>query len=455
MSTTSTPAQELTPDPSGAASRTDRVAATFASTHSESETNVNDLNPAGAGAKDVGPEPAPAATTWPDAGDISPPAWSGAAEPAIPTSRPTATAPAVEADKAGFRDRLAGRVLVVAGKGDAAPFAELISETESGLVLCGKGALDALKQLSDAYVSLPMAIDPWQSYAAHATVKRPFNIDGLATGNARGAKAATLERFLVAQISAGAEFAVSPTGIQFAGDTRPLKEAVEVMNEIKRDDVVLHVPLETAWFAKENLHSLKGILAHSKHPVAITVVDRNRDPYSKFLPQLRELVAALEYAIVWRVDFAGLDLMAHGAKACAIGAIPSHRGVTLTDGPRHSSDKSNHFPHVLLPDYLRWVRANHMRVKWFARIQPLKCACVVCGGAAVDRFSASDDDRFEAHRHNVAVLMVLIENAPSLVGAKVMWSQMVAQAIVEHASLGRYIGGQVDVPPELKAYSAD
>jgi hypothetical protein len=365
------------------------------------------------------------------------------ARPAAPAEQPTPTT---------FRDRLGGRVLIVTGD-DAAQYSNVISSDRSGLVVGGKNAYDVVRRLAHADPTRLLAVDPWQSYTGYATAERPFILDTADDGQGSLFAPPTLEDHLSSQIALGAAFAVTPTGIIHAGDNSPLKAAVIAINKIQRSDIVLYAPMALACFQQDNLRSLIGILSKCEHPVAIAVADRNPDPYSKVLSVLRELVVALDYAIVWRTDAAGFDLMAHGAQAACIGAIPSKRAADTPGEKRFATDKRDMHPHVLRRELLRWVKTTFMVDNWYASLDAPGCSCVVCQGRRVDRYGDNDAARLEAHKHNVAVIMEIIESVPNPVGALPWWNAAVADAVAEHISLGAAIGGRVKVPASLDAYS--
>lgn len=444
---------ELMLDSASGASQAAHVPTRRAAANTESEMKVDGLSPVM-----VGDDASRGSKLRPNAGlDPRGTSSTGANAPPAKVAVGRAAGPAAPAEKPSltdFRARLEGRVLIITGD-DAASYASVVSDSQSGLVIGGKKAAGVLRRLAAEQPTRMLAIDPWQSQEDYATVERPFILDVTDDGQQSLFDGPSLEDSLRAQISLGAAFAVTPTGVMRAGDSRPLKAAVLAANKVRRVDVVLYMPLEPAWLTRDNLRSLIGILSKCQHPVAIAIADRNLDPYSKVLPALRQVVAALPYAIVWRTDLAGLDLMAHGAKAACVGVRPSQRAADIPGEKRIALNKIDKHPNVLRPELLRWVKTTLMVENWYASTDPPGCGCCVCGGGKVDRYGDSVAAQLEAHRHNVAVLMQLIEPVPALVGAKAWWKSLVADAIAEHTALGGRIGGQVKVPASLGAFNKD
>jgi len=363
-----------------------------------------------------------------------------------------APAPSVARNYTGFRRRIHGRVLVLIGE-DAENYADIVDDACSGLVIGGKNALEAVRRMARSHSDRILAVDPWLSEKNYASEEAPFILEVVDEDAPALLPPPTLEEYLQAQIKAGATFATTPTGVVRAGDRRTLKKAVKLVSDLDRDDVVFYVPLEPAWFTRDNVKGLIGVLAACKHPVAIAIADSNGDPYTKVLPALRSVVASLPYAMIWRTDLAGVDLMAHGAKAASVGVLPAKRAAKVPDSFRRASDKTDKRPQVLRPELLRYVRVSYMRDEWYAATEPPPCWCKVCGGREVDRFGTATESRLEAHRHNAVTLTALIEDVANLVGDRSWWRGVARDAVAEHAVLGGQLGRKVEPPASVDAFA--
>lgn len=363
-----------------------------------------------------------------------------------------APVPSLASDYTGLRRRIHGRVFVLIGE-DAENYADVVNDACSGLVIGGKGALEEVRRMAHSHPDRMLAVDPWLSEKVYASEEAPFILEVADEDAPALLPAPTLEEYLQAQIKVGATFATTPTGVMRAGDRRTLKKAIRQVNDLDRDDVVFYVPLEPAWFTLANIKGLIGVLSACEHPVAIAIADSNGDPYTKVLPALRSVVASLSYAMMWRSDLAGLDLMAHGAKAASIGVLPAKRAAKVPDSFRRASDKTDRRPQVLRPELLRYVRTSYMRDEWYAATEPQLCWCKVCDGREIDRFSKATESRLEAHRHNAVTLVALIENVGNLVGDKNWWRVVARDAVAEHTVLGGQLGRKVEPPASVDAFA--
>jgi hypothetical protein len=368
------------------------------------------------------------------------------------SSRPPRGAPSGAPQYTGLRRRIHGRVLVLIGE-DAEHYVDVVNDACSGLVIGGKNALEAVRRMAHSQPDRVLAVDPWLSERGYASEEAPFILEVADEDAPALLPAPTLDEHLQAQIGAGATFATTPTGVMRAGDRRSLKQAIRQVNDLDREDVVFYVPLELAWFTSANVKGLIGVLAACKHPVAVSIANSNGDPYTKVLPALRSVVASLSYAMIWRSDLAGLDLMAHGAKAASIGVLPAKRAAKVPDSVRRASDETDRRPQVLRPELLRFVRTSYMRDEWYASTEPPLCWCKVCAGRAIDRFSPATESRLEAHRHNAVTLVALIENVGNLVGDEDWWRVLARDAVAEHMVLGGQLGRKVEPPASVDAFA--
>ena len=108
-----------------------------------------------------------------------------------------------------------------------------------------------------------------------------------------------------------------------------------------------------------------------------------------------------------RTDFNGLDLVAHGAFAAAIGTggssgtpltRPRGRWPSALEGSRRDPS-----PSVLVPELASWFKGSKISKLFGARptLAP-RCDCPVCGGQRLTRFLRREDQD-DAIAHAVAV----------------------------------------------------
>ncbi|WP_152364940.1 hypothetical protein [Microlunatus speluncae] len=230
-----------------------------------------------------------------------------------------------------------------------------------------------------------------------ATEDAPFDLD------TSGLFPQEINEVLDGQIQAGASVAVTPTRVFRASDSASMKAALEVANKLERDDVVFLLPVHYRWLDKDNIKQLIAIVQRSRHPAAIALADSSSNPlaHKGAISSYRRLFETVRWAMPWRTDLAAFDALAHGARAAAIGQLPSLRRLAFPDQKSFSSDKRDKSPHVLLRSLLRYRRSSLMQQEWFASALPDTCPCPHCRGRGIDRFNGSDEQRLQAHLHNL------------------------------------------------------
>jgi hypothetical protein len=259
---------------------------------------------------------------------------------------------------------------------------------------------------------------------------------------------------LDAQREAGAALAVTPTGYIDTADSDAAKAVVEVANHLDRDDVLLLLPCHWTWAREPNVSQLVAIAGRSKHPVAIALAD-DGDPLAHTgVPNgIRRLASETPWMMPWRTDLAAFDAFAHGARAAAVGLLPSQRHAVKPGQRGRAIDPSNRTPNVLVPELLRYVRARYMHDEWFASARPWTCSCPICRGRAVDRFSGSDADRLQAHIHNLvglgAMHLDMRSGGPS---AALWWKDRLHDARIAHERLEAHTSTKAKMPPVLEAW---
>jgi len=355
------------------------------------------------------------------------------------------------------RERLSGRVLVVAGslerhKYPALIQAEAISLESTGLVICGAEWAAAVRHIRASHPDLFVLCDPVESERLFASAEDPFPQEG---GQAEGLfPFATLEERLQAQIEAGASLAMTPTGYIQAGDRLALRAVITQANTVKRDDVVVLLPLDFKWLVGAALKLVMAAVKRCKHPVAITLGDSNGDPMSHrgVLDGAHELAALEDPPMFHKTDLAGLDMMAHGALATSVGVIASKRRASIP-GKAPFAPRTKKGATVLMPTLLRFRRTLDMQDQWFASRQAHDCRCVVCNDQPIDRFGSHEYDCVFAAQHNAVGIIGYVNEAGHGGGFPAYWPDKVRDAIVAHVTLGQYVGTPVNPPRELEAWS--
>jgi hypothetical protein len=292
---------------------------------------------------------------------------------------------------------LGNRIMVYLRPGKIGAVLPYIATSHSGMVLAGSGAGQALQDLQDRGVQFPVLIDPAAYETVRATCQTPFSLPGA------GGLAATLDDFLTGQIQAGATAALSPTRFIPAGATDVLKAAVTQFSQLRRTDSVLVAPLDISLLGKAYFQHTAAILAAARGPVAL-VLGGQGDPLThsrQIIPNLRLLAADVPLLPI-RTDFNGMDLVAHGAIAAAIGTGGRIRH-TVDPAEKQKAFVRDQSPSVLVPELASFLKGSKLAELFGARpnIAP-RCDCPVCGGQRLTRFLRREDQD-EAIAHAVAV----------------------------------------------------
>lgn len=348
---------------------------------------------------------------------------------------------------------LQGRVLMLVSS-NAFDAMKHIDTKYSGIVITGAKALDTVRVLKRHHPQMVVAVEPTSITKYIATASHPFDVaegDGMLIP-------LTLGEVLAAQARAGATVTVTPTGYIAPGESQALKAAIELGNKETRDDMVLLLPVHHLWLSKNWLTQLIAVARLSIHPVALIVVDSYQDPLSNdgAVEGYRTFFRQVPGAIAWRTDLAGFDALAHGAIAASIGFLPSIRRGFEPNKGSNSSDPNNKSPHLLIPKMLRYTRSSVMREQWFASSEPIYCSCIICSNRALDSYTTSDEDRLQAHLHNLVALMQMRRDLGVLTGESIYewWRELVIQALVEHETLSAKISVKIGVPEALKSWAA-
>lgn len=323
-----------------------------------------------------------AAGTRPSAVDHRTAALAGLPSPPLPPGAP---------------GLLGNRVMVYLRPDKVSAVLPYVDDGRGGMILSGADPARALQPAIAAGARFPLMNDPAGYEKVTATCATPFCLP------AAGMMAVTLADVLDGQIRAGATAALSPTGFIPAGGTDILRAAARQFGQLGRSDSVFAAPLDISLLDRAYYPQTAAILADLGCPVAV-VLGGQGDPLTQsrhIIPNLRDLAARVPL-IAMRTDFNGLDLVAHGAMAAAIGTGGT---VRHTVDPTEvcmafSKDRS---PSVLWPELVSWFKGSKINELFGARptLAP-RCDCAACGGQRLTRFLRREDQD-EAIGHAVAV----------------------------------------------------
>jgi len=366
-------------------------------------------------------------------------------------SDPMTSAARLRAGSTDSRTSLRGRLLMQAGSADVLRLAARVPlNGMSGLVVTGAQNFGLIAQLRRSYPELLLATEPDVDKDSHAEPSMPFV---LGEPNLFGTP--TLNSVLDDQLEAGASFALTPTGHIRAADALSMKAAVEQANALDRDDVVLRLPCDAYWVKPAHITQLQAVVSRSRHPVALSLTHRTDPMLGKgVVAGVQALSAAIPDLALWRTDLAAVEHLVNGGLAGAVGLLPSLRHGLAPGQRGFAIDKSDRTPKVLIPGWLHYMRGSHLQ-RVFASSAPPHCDCQLCGGAPLDRFTGSDEDRALAHDHNATVITKMAEDldAVGAQGRDRWWGEQLQTAVDLHDSASRSTGSHVGVPDVVLAWA--
>ena len=355
------------------------------------------------------------------------------------------------------RQALRDRCLTVASREDAPAVIRHLDASRGGIVFSSVGGISKGYAIQQRFPGLVIATDHREKEreARPATSQAPVALppgDGTLLGALRPEKA--LEQLIEGQFDAGAHIGVIPGRVVHAEDSDSLKALIDLSNTLDREDVIVRVAIEYPWLRGPNAGQLINLLAASRHPVALSPADR-RDPldYKEVPEGLRQVTDALrDRVIIWKTDLAGIDALARGALATAIGVVAGLRHSSPPGGFGNKIDKTDPTPQIFLPNMLRYVRASHMHNDWFPSVQPWTCPCGACNGKPVDRFTGSASDLREAAAHNAIAITALHREIADLAAEDrpALWREKLEEAQAAHTELSVDIQRKVPFPPVLQ-----
>lgn len=351
-------------------------------------------------------------------------AWPGQAAMASLPAPPT---------PAGFPVLLAHKALVYLRPDKIPAVLPHVDSVWSGMILAGDGSAGALRRLQAARVTFPVLTDP-EGYKDHtATREAPFRLP-----TKDGMFPVTLAAVLDAQLQSGAAAALTPTGYINAAETDVLKSAVSEFAALQRQDSIFLAPLDISLLGRGYFDQTAAILSGLQAPVALVLgcqgnpLDHSKD----IIPNLRRLAARVPLIPV-RTDFNGLDLLAHGALAAAIGTGGSVRHA-VDPAEKHQAFNPGPAPSVLWPQLLTYFKGSTIAELFGARPQLApSCPCAPCHGRLLTRF-LSRDQQDEAIAHGVATwspLAAQLLSAPSVRDRAEIWKVWCEDAVASHQAV--------------------
>lgn len=331
---------------------------------------------------------------------------------------------------------LTNRVLHLGVGDDVRRLAGDIDPAISGVVIVGEHAADAARNLRAGYPDLVVIQQPAIFKSRTATAQSPFPFAADPAGEQMlFALEQSLDSYLDAQRSNGASVAVLPTGFLPPGAHRALSAAVKTANALDRDDVVLHLPLSYKWFAAAaDRTKLINSVRRSRHPVAISLAHRS-DPASQtgVVVGIHELLDATGAKVsLWHCDLGVLDALAHGALGGAVGVTSTNRHIVDPGETAHSPLVHDRTPNVLIPAHQRYSKSEHMARNWYGNGGDPTCRCPTCHGRSITRFTATDADKLDAHRHNLALITATQRRLLESSNRRLAWAEILADAVAAH-----------------------
>jgi hypothetical protein len=343
---------------------------------------------------------------------------------------------------------LQDRVLLMASTPTDDDVAE-IDPRHGGLVASGKQAASTVTSLRNGYPTMTLLIEPTSASTYQASADEPFLLpadDGLFP--------LSLGDCLTGQRQAGASLVITPSGQVDAGDAPALKAIVNQANALDDADLLTLVPVSDSWLAPPDIDQLVAVLKRSRHPVLLGLVNSTDDPLSRqgAVAGYARLASEVPGIVMWRTDLSGLGALAHGAVAAVIGQRPSQRRYAKVGVTSRSSKLADKTPHVLLPELLRYSRAQQMRTEWFATSPSLNCTCEYCRGRDLDRFDKSPEAHEAAYLHNLTMLNQLVGECLSAADREEWWTQQLREAQSAHLELANRINRIVSEPASMRRW---
>lgn len=313
------------------------------------------------------------------------------AVPNVQTARLTASL--------ALRDRLFVAV-TAASAPDAA--AVVSGQGFGGLIVVDQRCGRRVRTLKAAYGARVLIGKDTESYLRYkATAAQPMNLLPIL-----GGAAPSLNTCMRDQLSDGADFALTPTGLIKDLDT--LNAAVAEANALARVDVVLAVPISDRALVGMDRVALSAALERSRLPIAL-IVTGQFDPYkdTDVATRVRCLLTEHVHVFLHRTDFAAFESLAHGGLSGSIGYTASLRHtVPGRRQPRTRKEPPDNSPIVLLPE-IDSFRHRAVFERWYRSTRPPICNLPGCCGQNLALLRTTEADREVANRHNLQAWLPL------------------------------------------------
>ncbi len=382
-------------------------------------------------------------------------------DPRTPPSRPhpvSAGPSEAERQPPGRPATLQGRLLLQVNPSRVGYVREDLDLGRSGLILCGKKAVNKALDLRAGEFTGVLLTDPAVYEVQVATADDPFPHADESTFAFDDPLAVSLAEQRAAKVTAP----LTPTGYIRAEDSDALKAVVSRVVALDDPSVVLCVPVDVAWLrdeepARQLIAYLKGV----KNPKAL-MLGGQMDPlgrYAKAVGNLRRVIQEVPSTALLRADLAAFGALADGAAFTSFGTTSRLRHIVPPGEKAKTTPGFAQSPHVLFPELMDFFLGATL-AKRFAFAEAPLCGCSACAGRrTLDSFSHNGDGLpAAAAAHNVAVLMEWLRTLHAVKpGAeRRQWWQERCRLAEEHyplvnAATGR--AGRFKVPEQLKRWA--
>jgi DNA modification methylase len=367
---------------------------------------------------------------------------------AIP-SMPAPIMPYMQPARAGYTPDaarvLAGKVFVHARATDVEPLLRLINGELSGLVLARtEGAKAAFRIRRTIGSECSILIDPAAYELERATPDEPFRLP-------KGTlKSGALHAYTRDLCGIGADAVLTPTRYIEAADVDSLVAIVGAASPL-HPQTVLSLPIDIAWLSDEWITTLIDLLGSSPVPKAFMLGGRPTTPEGMaiMLANLRRLAEDIPQVALFRTDLAGLDLIAHGALAAAIGTSSALRQIIPPSenlaARETSAEEPGPAPGVLVRDLVTYLPGSVLADRFGDTRGPM-CRCQHCGQRWLTTFLGRGDWR-DARLHGVAILMEWLPGltaGTSRAHRMMAWTRLCQQGIDGHDTYNHMTGDPAD-----------
>ena len=265
----------------------------------------------------------------------------------------------------------------------------------SGVVAVGRAAAATVTHLRDACRAPVVVYDPAFYEGDIATASEPMILERDDTGALLPAP--TLSDF-VAGVAPAVDVVLAPSGQVRAGDRAALEAVVHACNGVQSPRLVCTLPVDAEWLTGRSRDVLIEVICSSTHPVALVVVGQF-DPFGDIavFEGLHDVVARAGTSVMLhRTDMIGIQVLAHGALAAAVGTASTLRHTTPAGQfPRRRKRSTEPGLSVFVPGIDSFVDLTTLE-DWYVD-QPPTCEVVGCDPHALTCFSQRDRPALAGH----------------------------------------------------------